>query len=297
MAARWRALNVTANGAFHHATAGYGLRMVALSAQRAKNNRVTQVLGRAGMACYGLVHVIVAYLALRVAFGEPGRQADQSGAVQEVGSTPFGEVVLWVLAVGLVAFGLWQMMMAAVGFRWVTKKGKRTRRRIAAAVKAVIGVALGVYAARFVTGNNSGGSGDQRQQEFTARVLALPAGQVLVTIAAAVVIGVAVAEVSRGVRRSFLKDLDLQDLPSGTQQWVRRLGVLGYLAKGVVLGIIGVLLAIAAFRSNAQEAGGLDRALKTLAAQPFGTAALTVVAVGLAAFGVYCFAAARAHKY
>jgi hypothetical protein len=270
--------------------------MVTLSAQRAKNSRLTQVLGRAGMVCYGLVHVVVAYLALRVAFGDSGEQADQKGAVQEVGSTPFGAVMLWVLTVGLVAYGLWQLMMAAVGYRWVQKKSKRTRRRIAAVARAVIGIALGLYAGRLATGSGSSGSGDQGQQEFTAKLLSLPAGQVLVAIVAAIVIGVAVAEIRRGMKKSFLQDLDLHDLPQGTQQWVRRLGVFGYIAKGLVLGIVGVLLATAAFQSNAQEAGGLDRALKTLAAQPFGTIALVVVAVGLAAFGVYCFAAARAHK-
>jgi len=270
--------------------------MATLSAQRAKNNRLTQVLGRAGMVCYGLVHIIVAYLALRVAFGDSGQQADQKGAVQEVGSSSFGAVMLWVLTIGLVAYGLWQLMMAAVGFQWVHKQGKRTRRRIGAVVKAVIGIALGLYAGRLVTGSDTGGSGNQGQQEFTAKLLALPAGRVLVAIVAAGVIGAAVAEIVKGVKKSFLQDLDLNDLPSGTVQWTRRLGVFGYVAKGVVLGIVGVLLATAAFQSDAQEAGGLDRALKTLAAQPFGTVALVVVAVGLAAFGVYCFAAARAHK-
>lgn len=271
--------------------------MVTSSAHRAKNSRLAQVLGRAGMACYGAVHVIVAYLAIRVALGDSGQQADQSGAIQEVGATSFGAVVLWVLAIGLIAYGLWQLMMGAVGYQWVAKKGKRTRRRIAAVVRAVIGIALGLFAARLVTGNGGGGqSGDQKQQEFTAKLLSLPAGRALVAIVAAVVIGVAIAEIRKGIRKSFLDDLDLQDLPQGTQQWVRRLGVLGYLAKGVVLGIVGVLLATAAFQSNAREAGGLDRALKTLAAQPFGAIALVVVAVGLAAFGVYCFAAARAHK-
>lgn len=271
--------------------------MVTVSAQRAKNSKVAQGLGRTGMVCYGVVHVLVAYLALRVVFGDSGQQADQNGALQEVGATPFGAVVLWVLAVGLVAYGVWQLMMAAVGYRWVQKKGKRTRRRVAAVVRAVIGVALGVYAARLASGSGGGGgSGNQRQQEFTAKLLSLPAGQVLVAIVAAVVVGVAVAEVRKGVRKSFLQDLDLNDLPAGTQQWVRRLGVLGYLAKGVVLGIVGGLLAIAAFQANPSEAGGLDRALKTLAAQPYGVVALVVVAVGLAAFGVYCFAAARAHK-
>lgn len=270
--------------------------MVAVSAHRAKNSKLVQGLGRAGMVCYGLVHVIVAYLAVRVAFGEAGEQADQNGAIQEIGSTGFGAVMLWVLTVGLIAYGGWQLMQAAIGFRWVNKSGKRTRRRIGAAVRAVLGISLGLYALRLVTAGSSSGGGNQTQQEFTAKLLSMPAGQVLVGVAAAIVIGVAVSQVVKGVKKSFLEDLDLQDLPNGTQKWVTRLGVFGYLAKGVVLGIVGVLLGFAAFRSNAQEAGGLDRALRTLAAQPFGTAALVVVAVGLAAFGVYCFAAARAHK-
>lgn len=270
--------------------------MVSSSAQRAKNNTLTQVLGRAGMVCYGAVHVIVAYLAVRVAFGDTGEQADQKGAVQEVGSGTFGAVVLWILAVGLVAYGGWQAMQAAIGYQWIGKKSRRTRRRVGAAVKAVIGVALGIYAGRLVAGGGGGGSGDQQQQEFTAKLLSLPAGQVLVAIAAAVVIGVAVSQVRKGIKKSFLDDLDMHDLPNGTQQWVRRLGVFGYIAKGIVVGIVGVLLGFAAFQHDSEEAGGLDRALKTLAAQPFGPVALVVVGIGLAAFGVYCFAAARAHK-
>ena len=93
-----------------------------------------------------------------------------------------------------------------------------------------------------------------------------------------------------------MRDLDLGDLPAGTQHWVRRLGVFGYIAKGVTFGIIGVLIGFAALNHDPKEAGGLDAALKTLAAQPFGTVLLCLVALGLAAYGVYCFAAAKAHK-
>lgn len=269
---------------------------MAMRAHQAKNSRTVQGLGRAGMVCYGFVHLIVAYLALRVAFGDGAQQADQRGALAEIGSTGAGAVVLWLLAVGLLAYGAWQLVMAAIGFRWVHKSGKRTRKRIGAAVHAVIGFTLGVLAIRIASGSGSGGSGDQQQQELTARLLALPAGQLLVAVVAAVIIGVAVACVVKGVRRSFLDDLDTQDLPSGTQQWVKRLGMAGYLAKGLVLGIIGALIGFAALNANPGEAGGLDAALRTLAAQPFGMIALIAVALGLAAFGVYCFAAARAHK-
>jgi hypothetical protein len=77
---------------------------------------------------------------------------------------------------------------------------------------------------------------------------------------------------------------------------VDRLGMFGYLAKGVVLAVVAVLLGFAAFSANAQQAGGLDAALHTLAGQPFGPVLLIVVALGLAAFGVYCFAVAKAHR-
>jgi hypothetical protein len=91
------------------------------TASQAERSKVTQVFGRAGMVCYGVVHLVVAYLAIRVATGSGQQEADQKGAVAEIGSTPFGQVMLWVLAVGLIAFGLWQFLMAAKSYWWIYK--------------------------------------------------------------------------------------------------------------------------------------------------------------------------------
>lgn len=264
-------------------------------ATRAKNSKSAQVLGRAGMVCYGVVHLLVAYLAVRVAFGDTAERADQKGAIQEVGSTGLGGILLWVLAVGLFAFGAWQLLLAAKGYQWVPKEGKRTRKRIGAVGRALIVIALGVTTVAYATGSGSSGSGDQ-QQTMTAKLLALPAGPFLVALVALIIIGYGIFTASKGFRKSFVRDLDLGDLPAGTQHWVRRLGVFGYIAKGVTFGIIGVLIGFAALNHDPKEAGGLDAALKTLAAQPFGTVLLCLVALGLAAYGVYCFAAAKAHK-
>jgi hypothetical protein len=276
--------------------AGYpqGMNRTEATAQRGEKTDTAQLLGRVGMACYGLVHLVLAYLAFQVAFGG-GEQADQKGALQEVGSSAFGQVLLWVLALGLVAFGLWQFLMAAVGYTWVSG-GKRTRKRIGAGARGVVVIALGFTAFRIATGSGGGGSSSQTQQEFTAKLLQLPFGPALVVIAAAAVLGVAIAAGVKGVKKTFLEDLDLSDLPGKTKRWVGWLGTTGYLAKGVVFAVVAILLAYAGFNADANKAGGLDAALKTLAAQPFGTALLTVVALGLAAFGVYCFGAAWAHK-
>ena len=265
------------------------------TAERGEKSNTAQYLGRAGMACWGVVHLIVAYLALQIALGGgQGREADQKGALQEVGQESFGQVLLWVLAVGLVLFGLWQFLMAATGYEWVSG-GQRTRKRIGAAARGVVVLGLGYTAIRLATGSG-GGSGSQKQQEFTAKVLQLPAGPFLVGCVAVGVAIVAGAAAVKGIKQTFLQDLDVSELPGRSRRWVGWLGTTGYLAKAVVFAVAAILLAIAGLSSDARKAGGLDAALKTLAAQPFGAVLLTVVALGLAAFGVYAFAAAWAHK-
>src|SRR3954454_24158030 len=77
---------------------------------------VVDVLGRVGLVGYGVVHLVVAWLALRVALGVPGLSADAQGAVGTLARTPFSGLALAVSAAGLVAFALWQLSAAAVGF-------------------------------------------------------------------------------------------------------------------------------------------------------------------------------------
>ena len=269
------------------------------AARKVKNSSAMTVLGRAGMVCYGIVYVIVAYLALQVALGDGGKQADQKGALQEIAATTFGGVLLWVLAIGLFAFGPWQLLLAAVSFQWRTPKRKRVTKRIGAAIRGITGLAIGIAAIGIATGSGGGGGGgggNQKEQTFTARVLELPAGRLLLGVVALVVIGFGAASVYSGARRSFMKDLDTSELPSGTRSWVAGMGMVGYVAKGIAVGIVGLLLGIAALHRNPGQAGGLDAALRALAAQPFGSVLLVVMAIGFAAFGVYCFAAAKSQR-
>lgn len=67
----------------------------------------------------------------------------------------------------------------------------------------------------------------------------------------------------------------------------------GYVAKGVALGVVGVLFMVAAATNDPEEAGGLDAALRSLLELPAGTALLTAVGLGITAYGVYSLARAR----
>lgn len=256
-------------------------------------HRAVTVAGRVGMISYGVVHMVVGWLAVQVSLGEGGT-ADQKGAVQVIAAQPFGRVLLVLVAAGLVTFGIWQLSVAAQGYRWVGDQGKRWRKRAGAGARGVVALAIAAYAVQLLAG--SGGSGEQPQQEFTARLLEVPFGRILVALVALVLIGIGVHRIHKGVTKKFLDNLDLSELPEQSRRLTTRLGQLGYPAKGVAIGIVGILLGLAALNRDPGEAGGLDKALRTLAAQPFGTVALLVVGVGLAAYGVYCLAAARSQR-
>ena len=88
----------------------------------------------------------------------------------------------------------------------------------------------------------------------------------LLVLVGLVILGVGVAFVVRGIRRDFEKQLSL---PAGKLgDGIRTLGIVGYVAKGIAIAVVGVLFVVAAVTHDPEKAGGLDAALKSLAALP-----------------------------
>ena len=75
--------------------------------------------------------------------------------------------------------------------------------------------------------------------------------------------------------------------------WYIAFGVIGHLARAVVFGMIGFFLLRAAWQYDPDEAIGLDEALQKLAGESYGAFLLGAVALGLAAYGLFCLVQAR----
>ena len=245
---------------------------------------------RLGLAAYALVHLLIAWIALQVAWTTDSGSADSTGALRTLGDSSFGTALLWAVAVGMAALVCWQILDAAIGH--TRHDGfTRIRKRVTSAGRAVIYGLLGYQAVTIATGSGSGGG--NTEDSLTARLMNATGGQWLVGAVAVAIIGIGVALAIKGASCRFTKDLQPAATSGRTGGTVVTVGQLGYIAKGVALAIIGGLFVWAAATHDAQKAGGLDEALKTLLDQPFGAWLLTVVALGIAAFGVYCIAWAR----
>ncbi|MBA2445737.1 MAG: DUF1206 domain-containing protein [Nocardioidaceae bacterium] len=258
------------------------------AAQQVENSEWLERLVRVGLIAYGIVHLLIAYLALQLAFGQSEGAPSQQGALQEVAQKSYGTLLLWIIALGFLALAIWQFFDALWGHR-SEDGGKRTFKRVGSAGRVVVYLALGFSAAKSALGEQS----KSNEDHLTAQVMELPLGRLIVGAAGLGVIFIGGYLVSKAVRTSFDKDLQSQATSGSTGTTVVRLGQAGYTAKGVALAIVGALLVWAAWTYDSKKAGGLDVALRTLLDESFGPWLLAVVAVGIGCFGVYCFFWAR----
>lgn len=260
-------------------------------ARRASRGRAAHVLGRAGLTARGIIYLLIGWVAIEVALGHSGREADQAGALQLLARQRYGLASLWLLGIGFAAYALWRLSEAAFG---VTGDQPGAGPRLKSLGRAVIYAGFAYLTFSVIAGRHH--SQKRQQQDLTASVMRHAAGQWLVAIAGIAVVIIALYLVSEGVRRKFLKYLDTAQLGPRARRVVELLGMIGTTARGAVFALAGALVIEAAVTHDPSKAGGIDKALVTLRGAPLGAVLLLIAAVGLVIFGVYGLCEARWRK-
>ncbi|MGN6611456.1 MAG: DUF1206 domain-containing protein [Angustibacter sp.] len=258
------------------------------AARRVSQSPWLERAARVGFVVSGLLHLLIGYIAVQVAWSRPSAKADQSGALGLIARHSWGEVVLWFGVAGFAALGIWQLTEALLPRVGDVKEQLGDRAK--ALGKGIVYLALAVTTLSFARG--SGSSSSKQTKDFTATLMSHGGGRVLVFVVGLAIIAVAAYHVYKGVKKKFL-----DDLVGNPGAVVEKLAMAGYVAKGVALGIVGVLFCIAAAKHQPSKASGLDGALRTLRGQPLGGVLLTLVAIGLVAYGLYSFARAKRARF
>lgn len=255
-------------------------------------NGIFERLARAGYVVSGLLHITIGYLAIRIARGAGGGNADQSGAFAEVAARPGGIAALWVATAALLVMALWRLVETAVG-RSTDPKSQHAVLEASDRAKAfglsVIYCALAYSTFGFARG--AGKSTGEQNSGMSARLMQSSIGTIALIVVGVLIAVVGGYHIYKGASQNFLGDL------KGTSSaLVRRLGTVGYIAKGLAIAGAGTLVVVAASRAEPGRATGIDGALKTLGAQPFGAVMLIAAGLGIITYGLYSFAMARYTK-
>lgn len=229
---------------------------------------------RLGFAARGFLYLLVAYMAVSL-----GRHAGSSDVLRTLAEDGSGRLLLVLIALGLLAYGAWRCLEAAQDLEGAGDGAKGALVRGGHAMSGGAHVLLGLLAAGLAFGWVGTGGGGNGADEAAGRALQLPAGALLVKFVA---VGFGLGGLAEGWNAYRLKFLDQLDSRAANQPWVKWVGRVGYLARGVVFILIGLLLWGAASDENPARAGGMGEALASLSG-----ASRAFVALGLGFFGVF----------
>lgn len=254
---------------------------------------------RIGIAAKGFVYVLVGGLAALTVFGSGsnGSNGGKQGALQTVLEQPYGKFLLGAVVIGLLGYVVWRMIMAFADPDGNGTDTKGIIKRTGFFISGLIYLFFAFSGAQLLfpglgSGSSGGSDGGSGRQLLVAKVLEQPFGQWLVAIGAALVIGKGIFQIYKATSGKFKSAIKEDEMSQKEKATFMRAGRIGYIARGVVMGILGYFLIQAALQSDASEAQGTEGAFDFLSFTG-GPYLMAAVALGLACYGVFMFVKAK----
>ena len=247
---------------------------------------------RAGYLARGFIYLSIGGMAVLAALDLTPRAQGSRGALEAWAHWPFGVVLLWLTGLGLYAFAGWRLLQSVFD---ADRQGTSLRAigsRIGQAISGVVYGALAVSVFGLIDALEDLTEADDqaKTRQAVAAILALPGGELLIAAAGLFILGAGVGNIVQVFGRDFCKPLACDETVRTWAPWVGRAG---YLGRGLAFLPIGALMLAAGIKARSEQASGMGGALQLLEGQPFGDALLTLVALGLVAFGLFAFIEAR----
>jgi hypothetical protein len=261
-------------------------------ARRVARSRWIGWLGRIGFAAQGTCFVIVAVLALELAFGGRGRLTDPRGAFAVLAEQSWTRVLLVLLVIGFAAYSLWRLAQSLFDRGGMGSTPGGVGRRLIQLGQAVLYALLAISAARVLFGFRGQGS----PKHAAAGMLGWPGGPELVGAIGVCMAIIAAVNVYWGLSARFKESLGVHELSARAERLLILIGTIGFVALGAVLALVAWFLLKAAVDFNARKVVSLGGAMAHLARADYGSWLLTAAAVGLFAYGSFGLLQARYHR-
>jgi hypothetical protein len=244
-------------------------------------------LARLGFYTKAFLFLVIGILAIMVAVGRPGGQlADPTGALALLASAPYGRVFLIIFIIGALGHGTWNILRGLADIDNAGKNFQGISKRVIAGGIGIFYLFLAWTAWSIILSANAAVENARVQRTLTAIFLALPLGWILVFLVGLGVMGAGLSECYTGVTGKFQKNFQMYKIEGGSRKIITILGFLGFLARALILAMIGYFFIWAAINFNPDEAIGIDGALLLLSQTYYGKTLLFITAAGLISHGV-----------
>jgi hypothetical protein len=247
-----------------------------------------------GIAAKGLVYVLVGGFTAVAAFStSDGEIVGKRGAIQELLNVPFGQLILWIIAIGVAFYAIYRTVLAFHGYRKYDDIKKQAFEVGRYMFSAIIYGFLSYYIIDLLVGSgSSSGDGGSSRQFFISKILSWDGGRWLVGAIALGFLGKGIYQIYTGISEKFRRKVKEGEIDARLIKAYTRAGKVGYISRGIVLGVIAYLFFRAAIDYDASKAGGTENAFKFINST-VGPYIMGVIALGLVSYGIYMFFKAR----
>lgn len=246
-------------------------------------------IAKVGLIAKGIVYCLLGLLVFMAAFNINGRSTgntDKEGVFDFVLKQTGGQIMLGVIAMGLISYALWRFIQTFGDSEHKGSKPKGLASRTRYLFSGLVYGSLAIVAINMLFSNPTG-SGDD-QQSMARELLTKPFGQWLVGIGAAILFGVGIYQLYYGLSEKYRKHAEKVGRSSNTKLLLLA-GKVGYVARGIVWLVIAWLFFKAAIHANSAEAGDTSKAFGFMEDAAYGTYLLAAVGVGLFCYGAFNF--------
>ena len=239
-------------------------------------------LARLGYAVRGLVYLLLGYLALS-ATGQDEVRRGTTGALEYVQTIPGGTAILYISALGLIGYALYKFIAGVFDTEHVGTDAKGIGKRGTYLISAGVYAALSWTAIQIARGSHV--SSGSQNRELAATALGFDLGPVVLgLVGVGLLIGAAV-QAKGAYDLGFMKHIS-----SRAPKYTCWIGRIGLATRAVVFVLMGWSLLRSAWFASSTEVRSLGQAILDLRDMGAG---FTIVAAGIALFGVFSLITAR----
>ncbi|WP_247236277.1 DUF1206 domain-containing protein [Telluribacter sp. SYSU D00476] len=244
-----------------------------------------------GCIATGIIYVAIGLIAILSYLKLKEGGADESSLLVFLDRYFLGKILNLVILLGTLCYIFWRIYETIYDPYNYGKGAKGLAKRAGVALSTTAD-ALIAYAAIEVLlgiGNIPENGEPEEQRQLVGSILQESWGKWLIIGVGAIIALTAIVQFIYGVTRGYRERLDIDHFSSGTRRLIHTLAKIGYLARGIILGLIGFFFIKAGVWNSAYYIVNTDKAFDFIG-DHVGHVYFILVALGTICYGLFMFA-------
>lgn len=244
----------------------------------------------------GIIYSAIGIIAILSFFRLKDGGADENRLMAWLDQYLMGKIIVLIILAGTVCYIIWRFH-EAVSDPYGYGKGKSgIAKRTGIALSTLADVLIAFSASRFLFAKGGTDEKDllpQLRLSFD-NIMQKDNGEIIVVSLGGIVIITAIVQLIYGVTRGYRERLEVEEFSPASKKIVHFLGIAGYVARGIIIGITGWFYLIAGLKSDAGRIVDTDKAFDFVG-DNIGHPAFIILAAGTIFYGLFMFALGSAY--